>query len=313
MNSINLVKLPFNTQDIKKDKDGISITNVNYVYGIAKSMGKWGGENTVPGSTCLVTNNTAYGPSAGVNSIQWAMQLINNNSTSNPNNCNKPQLICSSAGGTSFPNTYDDDWYARMLKLELKKWPDTSYRYNSISNAIESILNPSKTIVGPWWDEYYSISLTKISGIKSEIFSFKIQDVFNETGIINDLPLNIQDGLYSILIQAVDGSSITILREIISSEENKTNTDADYLGKSIFPVPIIENQFSINLTASKNLNFTYLLYDFNMHLIYNTKIRINEGESRVIIINPDDIIPNSTLLNQFIFEDGSQSSIITVK
>ena len=56
-----------------------------------------------------------------------------------------------------------------------------------------------------------------------------------------------------------------------------------------------------------------MLYDVSMHLIYKTKIQIKEGESRVVIIKPNETIPNGTLLNQFIFEDGSQSSIITVK
>jgi len=40
---------------------------------------------------------------------------------------------------------------------------------------------------------------------------------------------------------------------------------------------------------------------------------IKEGESSIIKINPDILIPNGLLVNQFIFEDGSQTSIITTK
>jgi hypothetical protein len=50
-----------------------------------------------------------------------------------------------------------------------------------------------------------------------------------------------------------------------------------------------------------------------MNLIYETKIQIDEGESSTININPDIPIPAGLLVNQFIFEDGSQSSVITTR
>ena len=98
-NTVNLIRLNYDPLHKKKDWSGADITGVTYVYGIAKGLGPWGAPINVAGTTCLNTGLLAITQAAGVNSIQSAMDLINTNSASNPTNCNKPLLTCSSAGG----------------------------------------------------------------------------------------------------------------------------------------------------------------------------------------------------------------------
>ena len=50
-----------------------------------------------------------------------------------------------------------------------------------------------------------------------------------------------------------------------------------------------------------------------MNLLYEVNCKIGEGESSTIHIDPGVTIPSGTLINQFIFEDGSQSSVLTIK
>jgi hypothetical protein len=299
---IQLVKLNYDPLHLKKDMNGNNITGVQYVYGIAKGLGPWGGSCNVSGASWGTTPVTTYTQSVGVNSIQWAMNLINTDAQSDPNNCLKPDLTCSSAGGTG-PSSVGPSWDDYEL-------PSDIIHYHSIDSIIGVLLG---TEVPDLWDEYYSIKFTKVSGIKDEIFNLKIADLFDENGDLIDIPINLQKGLYSILIQFSDGDFITLLKEVSDGEDNIPVTDANFLSKTIFPVPIVENSFSISFSATKDLNFEYNLYDFNMNLIYKTKVNIGAGESTTIVINPDVEIPSGILLNKFIFEDNSQSSVLTVK
>ena len=324
MNSINLIKLPYNPLAIKKDKDGVGITGVNYVYGIAKALGPWAAPDCDPTQTCYNTNTTTYGPSAGVNTIQWAMNRINSDSKSNPGNCNKPQLTCSSAGG-GIPNVGDIILDGNFGPFGPAAHIWDTLKVTGLSDFLSTLLKPRGDFRGNWWSDYHSISLNKISGNTSEIFSVKIEDVFSEEGfisnntstdrgrLVNDATMNIKGGLYSVLIQDIDGNFVTLYKEIKDSENNSVTEDADFLVKNIFPVPIVKNEFSISLMASKDLDFIYKLYDLNMNLLYETKVEIKEGESSTISINPNETIPSGVLFNQFIFEDGSQSSVTTVK
>ena len=238
------------------------------------------------------------------------MNLINTDSQSKPSNCNKPNLTCSSAGGSG-PVINNPSWHVTEPKNRIKIIVnDTSIHFNwDFLSKVNELFGDE---AGNWWENYYAISLKKVSGNSSEILNLKISDFFDANGEKVYVPLSLSDGLYSIGIQFSNGKFMTLLSERKVSDNTTTNL-SNYLTKTIFPVPITENFFSIALGASKDLSIVYKLFDFNMNLIYETRIQIDEGESSTININPDISIPAGLLVNQFIFEDGSQSSFITTK
>jgi len=300
-----VIRLQYDPLNLKKDASGADITGVNYVYGIAKGLGPWGG------NMCYSTGTYAFSSFQGTKSTQWAIDLINNDSQANPINYNRPSLSCSSINGGLSPSPIDIPDY-NDPKNRIRKVIDSNINMTNWDFFI-SIHSLFGSETSNWWDKYYAISLTKISGNTNEVLSAKISDFFNSSGEKVSVPLNLSDGLYNILIQFENGSNISIITERNLMEASSSNNLSNYLTESIFPVPIVDNCFSISISATKELKIIYNLLDFNLNQIYQADIMIGEGESSIISINPDVQIPEGLLVNQFIFEDGSQTSIITTK
>jgi len=293
VNMIDVVQITNDPANRKKDRYGNTIMT-NTVFGVAKGKGKWGG----PLMSCFTTPTTTYGPAAATNNIQFAMNLMNANNLSS---CNQPNIICSSAGG-NFPSP------PPLSALPVAK-------IKIITRPVRAILEDIDAqfiLPGNWWDDIFGITLTKISGNQNRVFDIEISDLIDENGEIIDPLVSLDEGLYSIGIQFTNGSFISLITETEPLEEPPVPVLADHLTTTIFPVPITENEFSIALSATKNLNVIYKLYDFNMNLLYETEIQIADGESSTINICPENI-PDGLLINQFIFEDNSQSSVLTTK
>ena len=93
--SPSVIKLQYDPSNIKQDASGADITGVSYVYGIAKGLGPWGGE------IIYSTGFYVFTSFQGTQPVQWAIDLINNDSQASPSNFNRPSLSCSSLGGGS--------------------------------------------------------------------------------------------------------------------------------------------------------------------------------------------------------------------
>ena len=301
---VSIVRLQYDPLHRKKDKTGVYISGVPYVYGIAKGEGVWGDCVMASLPTTYTYSQTSLG-------IQWVMNLMNNDSQASPSNCGKPNLSCSSAGGSG-PKIPNSSWSV----VDPKNYIVEILRDSSLHTNWDVFSKVNKlfyTDTNDWWQNYYAISLTKISGNQSELMNVKISDFFDGDGNRVYVPLALSKGLYSIGIQFKNGAYTTLLTDKKNNDEQSTSDLSSFLSVNIFPVPILENEFSIAFSATKDLEFVYKLYDFNMTLLYKVPIQIRSGEVSTIIVSPENQIPDGMLINSFEFVDGSQSSVVTVK
>ena len=293
---LDVIKLLNNPNITYKDRYGVTI-NSTYVIGIHKGVGPW-----APYANCWQTEDFLSGPGYD---RPWAIDRMNLHADFQY--CNKPQLecICAPTGNGNFDN-FDSQHAAALLEVPTL---DSIVWIWDILQDWDSILNGSNSI--NWWDNYYALSITSISGNNGEIANIKISDLIDENGNINDISVSLNSGLYTFGINYSDGAYESVVKEIIPSDSN--NNDANSLSTLIYPNPLSGNEFNMNLDADKDLKFIYRLNDFNGNLIYESKFYLNKDETEIVTIKPELEIPYGYLINQFIFEDNSQFSIITVK
>ena len=88
---------------------------------------------------------------------------------------------------------------------------------------------------------------------------------------------------------------------------------ADLLGVNIYPVPIVGNAFTIDMTASDALNFTYEFRNGNGTLLYTQKFKLKKNQQWTHEVKPSQGVPNGNHINRFVFADGSVLSLQTIK
>lgn len=154
IDGIQQIKIPNSPSITYKDQYGVAI-NSNWVYGIARGLGPWGGAS---GQSCTWTSTFPFGNSMGYMSKSWAIQKINQYSGLVVS-CGKPLLECIDWANTSTPvhpsNTYDlpsadSSTLAKLSKLELDS---IVWIWGEIENMSDSIFHPN------WWDYYHGFSI----------------------------------------------------------------------------------------------------------------------------------------------------------
>jgi hypothetical protein len=269
------------------------------VFGVKKDKGPWA-KNGLSGN-CLTTTEIH---TIQIADVMEAIDYMNNYGSPVPCgmfplSCDNPNRPSTSIGGSL------NEEVGEELEIEL----DTIVWYWDIFENVQSIANLE---IGEFWSPYSGISIHQISDNGNLISDIQITDLFDNEGNKIDIPLQLNPGLYNITITFDDGSFIRIVEE---KENEAYNPDvmANHLSATFFPVPIMENDFNINLSATESMEMEYTLHNFNGDIIYQTTIVIEEGTVETINISPDSGIPNGYLVNVFHFSDDSQLSIITVK
>lgn len=251
-----------------------------------------------------------------VNELSGAIQLMNN-----PSSSNLPSLVddgfidellyCAisstvtpdEANGCPLPNMeidYNGDG-------DINGWDILDYWSN---DCVPHIPYVTFDFIYP----FHSVSYIFVENVSnSEIPNVKIKgdDLFDEVGDFTfpDFPLS--KGLNIINVIFRGGGERRVVVEINEDIDGSLNL-SNFLDVTIFPVPISENSFFMNLVASTSLNFRYELYDFDQNLIYKMDYKLKVGHDENHLIQPN-FIPEGMLINKFIFEDGSSISITTLK
>lgn len=302
------------------DKNGYECQGV--VYGIRKQLGEW--EST---GANLQSNIITGGQSNCTQNFNWAKNKVNSNSTQFTN-YNVNLLSCDGneflPGSTNpFPNenpiatdfvpcieVFEDAFTGPEgnLYVVLSQTGDLCNDYSSPTNP-----NPVQNVAFTWPDNVIAFSFKPLKPtVGNEMFELKEDDLFNQEGEFVGPPLSFQRGLYNVGIQFTDNSYSSVFferDEIISSNL----TQEDFLNVSIFPVPIVDNSFNMNLMATAKLNFTYQLYDSNGNLLFEKDYLIEKDREANDEIVVEGGIPNGVLVNKFIFTDGSELNIQTIK
>ncbi len=129
-----------------------------------------------------------------------------------------------------------------------------------------------------------------------------------------DSKMTVPAGLYVYEVGFKNGD----FRRVIVEAQNtftSVTTMADLVSEVIFPVPIVNDQFSINVETPFDATFTYELWDNKGNKLYTQNMRVatNTGNPTAISVNPNMVLPVGTLINKFIFPDGSVTTIQTTK
>ncbi|MDD4236873.1 MAG: hypothetical protein PHF99_12740 [Bacteroidales bacterium] len=167
-----------------------------------------------------------------------------------------------------------------------------------------------------WPDGIDKVDIVRISESPSAICTIYEDSIYDANGNIIAPQFTLNKGLYTFSLTHKDKShnySIIEVKSMVTS----TLDIAELFNITIYPVPIINDYFIIEIGSSISDNLSYELYDKDANSIHNERIRYSTsgGFSGIstIRIDPDNTMPDGNLFNRFIFSDGSVITIQTVK
>jgi hypothetical protein len=287
---------PWPCQPHYKNAAGTIITDP-IIYGVQKYKGPWAISLT---GTCL---QPPVLTDFWVGDIMGAIDVIN--IYGDPTPCGMNELGCD--------GTYEAFPQAAKIDTSVKDFNilplDTIVWVWEIPEEVEGIANLG---VSEDWLPYGAIIVNKISGTPLTVVNIAVADMIDAEGEWIDIPLDLSEGLYEVLIFMEDGSIYPIHFEK-SGEGGNTFTMSDYLNVNIFPVPIEEEYFNMTLSATQSVDFEYTLYSFNGEPIYNSTFVVENGNSETFQIEPEGGLQSGYYINYFEFSDGSHLSVLTVK
>lgn len=312
-NNSSLIKLTgVAAQHAKTDASGVQIHGT--VYGVRKYYGPWATQSA------MMESNVLTGGQSNCNqNFNWAMGQVNNNASI------PSQLACTGISYGQSDGVYSDiespisGTYEPCLEFFNDVWNNESggNAYDAIDYISGCTLGNEAgtgTITDGFnWPENVSvITFFRLDSTGVAPIVVKEADLFNNKGEFVGSSIQIQRGLYSVGIQYADASySIDFFEARRDSRDQLT--DADFLGITAFPVPVINNQFSFQLNPTARVNCTYQLYDKNANLIFTKNYVLEKDANSTDLITVPGGIPSGILFNKFIFEDGSQINFQTVK
>lgn len=124
--------------------------------------------------------------------------------------------------------------------------------------------------------------------------------------------LSLQAGLYCFGF-AIKGLGYVPFILEVETPLNVTMAMADMLSVNIYPVPITSNSFTIDMTASEALSFTYEFRNSSGTLLYKQKFNLKKNQQWTHVVKPTQGVPNGKHINRFVFTDGSVLSLQTIK
>jgi hypothetical protein len=301
-----------------QDKNGGDI-NESTVWAVAKNFGKWRLE-PVKVSNQLANDAATpcgqFGPSL-TSMINYANNTI---PLTQSLSCNG----WAAGGGGVDPKPWDDMNFGGFV------W--SSNENNNDENAFDLIEEVGDIISDdfagnntgvPWWpsDSIRQIRIVNLgsnganSACQGVIELYRDSLFVSETGELNYQSIALQPGLYSFLFINED-YQIDLSPLIMEKTNQSVSTTAlsSYLTvESIFPNPIESGELTTRVSADASLTFDYKITSVNGVIFYTQNdISIAKDKGMKLII-PSVDLPSGSLIHTFIFEDGSTTSMTTIK
>ncbi len=313
----------FNTNQLNSgvyifDPNGNPITGPYYM--IAKDFGPY--SKIAPYSFIPSSSFTSTGPLSG---IQDYMYLMNNRLTylatpgtidyvnglqSFLTNTNGYHHLACYGNNMSFTGANQGEYtspcdinpnFSQLMDANTEIW-DYIQVLNGCNNNISNT-NPNL------YEDLAAAELTSVVGGTTPIWSFH-----GGTPQIGE-KIAIKTGLYNLSYLTKNGEYKSF---IVEAKTNcvLTSQIKDFVTVNIFPVPIIGNTFSINLETPADETFTYELWDNNGNKIHTQIISLTSTSGTpftIKVATRTDIPVGVTLINRFIFSDGSVKTLNTIK
>ena len=154
--------------------------------------------------------------------------------------------------------------------------------------------------------------IENISDPMSPYIEISGDDLFDENGVFTPPSITVEKGLNKITVIEKGGKTNYLVFETLETFESDYVL-SNFLSVNIFPVPLVEDDFKMNIQSGATMDFTYELFDFNGNLLHKINYSVKQGHNEDHKVRSDKPIPRGLLLNRFTFKDGSSLSITTTK
>jgi hypothetical protein len=286
------------------------------VRGVGKPLNPWTGGNQISTGELQIGTNACSNITRSI-----AMDMVNSpgpHPFDGTGNNYYPLLECNElVSGGSFPSsgspsTYE--WKSRSIR-KLFGLPNViggggmvDNGWNPFVNDVISVIKGESLISGQSWQE--QIDKCDIRDLNNADLPTIEIDPADPQALINGFTLT--PGLYNFGFAVKDYGYVPVIFEI-EEKLNVVTSLSDFLSVNIYPVPITDNSFTIDMTASETLNFTYELRDGNGLLLHKEGFRLKKNQQWSHVVKPKNGVPNGNHINRFIFSDGSVLSLQTIK
>ncbi len=300
---------------------GVQDPQGNWLYhdvvGIEKTPGiytPWVGRSTSPLAQELSCSSDLF---VRLNTFMSAMNLYCQNCTPSSN---YPTLACNGSAGS--PSGQDDPVYAKFKDFEAKfdSLFDTNNRtggvipiFPQVSDAIELITAPgTEGRFNP--DQIIEFQFTNLSNYSGTV-RIPTDSIIQPDSSVSFDNLSLSSGLYRMNIIVDSFSVFPFFFEANQPQNTNSQSLSTFLNVTVFPVPVTNNEFSVQMIGAKRLKYKYTLSDITGQVLLQEPFTIDENEEIIFStqIDPNLYLPYNMLVNTFTFEDGSTLVIQTIR
>ena len=313
---------PFNvsvSDNNYRNADGVPLHG-NNIRGVGKTLGSWVGQNLIS------TPELSFGMDKCGNDTWWAMGIVNNNRPI-PNGypvdgtgtnyypileCNDPSPSNGiEASGSS--NSCIEGVWQDLLNTPTQSPDDNDSIGDVWTPFVEAIVEclteeeDDDGSVLSWQERINKITILNLNDVTNPVIEIDPADA----STFSD-GLNLRPGLYNFGFVVKDIGYVPMIFEL-DKKLTVNMAMSNLLSVNIYPVPIVDNKFTIDMTASDALNFTYEFRGSNGTLLYSEKFSLKKGQQWKHMVKPRLGVPNGNHFNRFVFQDGSTLSFQTIK
>ncbi|RLD26521.1 MAG: hypothetical protein DRI54_02685 [Bacteroidetes bacterium] len=291
-----------------RDRDGNAMSG-NEVIRVQKHKGWWSDlDGTIQHDIMtgdLSQSNTCTFNTQGA--IDYFIQHSNIEEYFDPEDIPFTQILCCASGEISGIDTEDEECSG--------PWIDVDYNQDGELNGFDFwhfFVYGCESSAPDALDGLSFMIIDNISNPMSPNIEITGDEFFDDNGEFTPPTFTIEKGLNRMEVIMKGGKSRYIVfesKETIVSEYLLS----DLLAVNIFPVPVIGDEFKMNIQSGATLDFTYELFDFNGNLLHKIDYSVKQGHNEDHKVRSDKPIPRGLLLNRFTFKDGSTKSITTSK
>lgn len=318
------------------DNNGHPITS-SYIYGIKKAKGLWQGYDNVSKHLITGLDEACTFPieqlqnyvNVDKNSWTWNTPSYPEATFLNENGLTvKPSVTCyEGSGGTVIGgvgnssgvsdltvDTEPCDWtwshdYVLDVNGEILSFPPTSNIFDWTPCSTSNPPNPNSPWVN-WPDLYDEVTLSPAdpnNTVGPIVISHRNNSITKQISGNSVNENDLQPGLYHAFFLFHDNS---FLSRYIYIGENDVIADLqkDHLTVMASPVPVVEEEFVLDLNSDVSLHFTYKLITSSGDVLFEKVYDMQENEDIKDYIPILNFSGPGVLINHFEFEDGSSKS-----
>lgn len=144
------------------------------------------------------------------------------------------------------------------------------------------------------------------------VISLGKNDFINQDGDFTIPSFTLDKGVYWIFAKFQNGKT-TQFYKVVNHRNENILTDSMLVDLTVFPVPIIGDSYKINIVSQTNTSIFYEVYNNLGNPIYKTQLKVSSNDNFNLPVDISGGIPNGNIFHKFIFEDGSITTINTIK